>query len=360
MFSLFRRKSMNKSRDFESQKNVISNGDTPQNLASHHQYSHYSSVNSGQDSPPRIVLYSRPPENLTSPNRESSPDPQQDLVQETSIPTYYHHPHQQSQSRVQRKYSRQSRNGVDANQDENNSSKVIVVRRTKSSGGPISFLRKSFRKTSSKKQNQSSHQISSNGFSNGTPQRNGSREKVSRKFSDPYHASSTSAASSSKLLPGRATSPKSLITLKPAVQNNPEQDNMYSVIVPDNNYSHLYNNDDNGGYVGMSSNADDFSKRRSIAVTPSHDYSLIYDQQPLQSFVLPPVQEHVSNGQPSRVLPRPPSNLGVPYFPPPPQTVSAVAEQQPAVRKISKVFSGQNVRPLRISLRSKVRKIVPS
>lgn len=367
MFSLFRRKSMNKSKDFETPKNVIPNGDTSQNLASHHRYSHYSSsVTSGRESPPRIVLYSRPPENLTSPYRESSPDPQQDLVQEAPIQTYPHHHHHQSHPQVPRKYSRQSRNGVDASQDESNSSKVIVVRRTKSSGGPISFLRKSFRKHSVKKLNLSSHPTSLNGVSNGTPQRNGSREKVLRKFSDPYHASpsTTTAASSSKLLPGRASSPRSLITLKPVVpQSSLVNDNMYNMIVPDSNYSHLYNNMDNGEYVGLSSNTDDFSKRRSIAVAPSHNYS-IYEP----SYLLPTVQEDVTNGHPSqapsRVLPRPPSNLGVPYFPPPPQTVSAVAEHQPTVRKISnqvsKVFSGQNVRPLRISLRSKVRKIVSS
>jgi len=48
--------------------------------------------------------------------------------------------------------------------------------------------------------------------SSSTPSQAGSQERVSRKFSNPYHTSST--AQSPKLLPGRASSPGTLTTVR--------------------------------------------------------------------------------------------------------------------------------------------------
>ena len=382
MFSLFRRKSSeSRPAELDHQVNVDDpdsdrrNFDGSLRTPGNYRYSHYSSINSGEGSPPRIVVYARPPENLTSPYRESSPDPQQELVQDSNLPSLpsehcYHNNH------VQRKYSKQARSAED-------SSKVIVVRRSKSATGPLSFLRKSFRRNSDKRQLVASYKVAptTSPVANGTssPQRNGSgsRDHVSRKFSDPYYASVTSAVSGtsgtgSKLVPGRATSPKSLITLKPAAAaaskaKDPEDMMMYSMVVPETYINPMFcHTNDNGDVVTQRSSrndADVLSKRRSIAVAPSYHPS----GHGIPNYALPQISEQVSNGFPSAAaaamgLPRPPSNLGVPYYPPPPQAVSATANPQVNVRKSSKtessghkIFSGPSIRPLRISLRSKVR-----
>jgi hypothetical protein len=367
MFSLFRRKSESRppghDDDPELDRSRLNFDASPRNLGNY-RYSHYSSINSGQDSPPRIVVYSRPPENLTSPNREASPDPHQELVQDSLPPTLHQF---NNHNHVRRKYSKQARNS-----DEN---KVIVVRRTKSQSGPLSFLRKSFRRHSGKQQVVTCYKLAptSPTVSNGAdvPQRNGSRERVSRKFSDPYYASATAAASAaaaagSKLIPGRACSPKSLITLKPvaAAKAAEAEEMMYSMVVPETYINPMYSHNNNDDDVQMSRRIDDdaLSKRRSIAVAPSYlPAGAVH-----HGFALPQIGEQVSNGFPAAAmaLPRPPSNLGVPYFPPPPQTISATVDPQLPVRKNSKressgpkIFPGPNIRPLRISLRSKVRPI---
>jgi hypothetical protein len=128
--------------------------------------------------------------------------------------------------------------------------------------------------------------------------------------------------------------------------------------LPETYYNPMYRNV--AGPKSLPRDDDPLLKRRSIAVTPSSASG-----QPPPNFALPQISEHAANGHAhpaSRLLPRPPSNLGVPYYyPPPPQTVSAVADRVP-VRKSSKpeasgqkFFSGPHIRPLRISLRSKVR-----
>ena len=392
MFSLFRKKSESRPSEvfdpeFDSHlSRSRQNFDISNRNLGIHRYSHYSSVNSGEDSPPRIVLYSRPPENLTSPNREASPDPHLDLVQGAvsqsrreeehfrQEPEYYYQQH----SRVQRKYSKQARSS-----DDNN--KVIIVRRTKSHSGPFSFFRKSFRRNSGKRQVVTSYKVPQSSPSPATPQRNGSKEKISRKFSDPYYTTAVTAStttappttsatptSSSRLVPGRATSPKNLITLKPVSPGNCSVQNgdvMFSMVVPETYINPIYSHNNNDDVVTTlrndnTSKDDALSKRRSIAVAPSHQHATGADHQNFQSFALPQISEQVSNGfaVTQRVLPRPPSNLGVPYYPPPPQAVSAKVENQPQVRKNSKsessgpkMFSGPSIRPLRISLRSKVR-----
>jgi len=92
MFKIFRRKSVRRSKDFHkedhgeeevghynSRSNPRSDSyfnslDRRSQCSGSHRYSSYSTntLGSGRESPPEIVQYLRPPENLTSPNRESS------------------------------------------------------------------------------------------------------------------------------------------------------------------------------------------------------------------------------------------------------------------------------------------------
>lgn len=112
-----------------------------------------SSGGSGRESPPQIVQYMRPPENLQSPNRLSVVEPPVRLVSqdekredvkgesvevaERRIPVVVQPTHgcsSQGESRVhfRRKYSKKAQSDQDP----------IVVRRTRSSGGAWAFLRR--------------------------------------------------------------------------------------------------------------------------------------------------------------------------------------------------------------------------
>lgn len=407
MFSIFRRKSVSKSRDFSMQNGHFENGSLTSNkkedfsrnpnvsLGSHHRYSHYSSATSGRDSPPQIVLYSRPPENLTSPNRESSPDPQADLVLqilETRLALHQTSLHQRegiqeadstlqeqertnnNHPRVQRKYSKHriGADGFSTATSGEGESKPIVVRRIRSNSGPLSFLRKSLRSNSSKKHTITSHQ-------NGTSHRNERREKVSRKFSDPGHTPGVAVnttSTSAKLLPGRASSPKNLITLKPVVPNkvpehsSPQQeDKMYGMVMKQDNYHQHYHIYNGGGYgvpqyQQQATNYETVSRGATADPQAAPNFTY-FEQQPMPDELLmqslPP--QAVAVEAQSRILPQTPANLGVPYYPPPPQSVSASADRNRKFSKDSnpdqKSTGGSSFRApmLRLSLRSKVQKL---
>ena len=388
MFNLFRKKSVTISKDYELEPKTRMSPTTEHSRhIGSHRYSHYSSVTSGRDSPPQIVLYSRPPENLTSPNRDTSPDPQELTLQVRAQEPKQAHPDQQQNHfhekqakqqivettpphfRIQRKYSRHARSGTDAlattttatpstttTTARNDIKKSSSVRRSRSSSGPLSLLRRSLKRSSSKK-----HSFN-NTATTTTNHVTGSHEKVSRKFSDPTYTS-TAGSSGPKFLPGRATSPKNLITLKPVCPNS-DQDNMYSMILPDSYYQphyQLYN----GGYPPMSMHEPPSRPMPDVPATPKtvpsystieHTYHVL--QQSNGNAAIP-----AASHTPSRFLPQTPGNLGVPYYPPPPQAVSASAgsAEQTRSRRSSKdnsdQKSGQSFRPpvLRISMRSKVR-----
>ena len=383
MFNLFRRKSVTISKDYELEpKTRLSPTAEHSRHIGSHRYSHYSSVTSGRDSPPQIVLYSRPPENLTSPNRDTSPDPQELTLQVQAQEPKQAHPHQQPNNfhkqqiveatpphfRIQRKYSRHARSGTDVlattttaapstTTARNDIKKSSSVRRSRSSSGPLSLLRRSLKRSSIKK-----HSFNNTTTTTTTNHVTGSHEKVSRKFSDPTYTS-TAGSSGPKFLPGRATSPKNLITLKPVCPNS-DQDNMYSMILPDSYYQpqyQLYN----GGYPPMSMHEQPYCPMPDVPATPKTvpSYSTVehtdHVVQQSNGHAAAPAATHT----PSRFLPQTPSNLGVPYYPPPPQAVSANAgsAEQTRSRRSSKdnsdQKSGQSFRPpvLRISMRSKVR-----
>jgi hypothetical protein len=201
-------------------------------------------IMTGRDSPPEIVQYSRPPENLTSPNRESnSALPQQDIVtqspqgKETTRETlqaafqqernnFNHHQNHH------RKSTKRSGSGGDLFQNHSSQKKNSSSNR---GNGPLSILRRSFRRSTSKK---TAYQVSAATASSpksgsatsptaattttsSTPSQAGSQERVSRKFSNPYHTSST--APSPKLLPGRASSPGTLTTVRLQQQQQQQQ-----------------------------------------------------------------------------------------------------------------------------------------
>jgi hypothetical protein len=145
--------------------------------------------------------------------------------------------------------------------------------------------------------------------------------------------------------------------LKP-VCPNPDKENMYSMILPDSCYQPHYQMF-NGGYPASPLSV---HETPAAPVTPK--------TVPSYSTVEPPyrmVQQsngYAGNPTPSRCLPQTPSNLGVPYYPPPPQAVSASAgAEQTRSRRTSKdnsdpkCHNSQSFRPpvLRISMRSKVR-----
>ena len=196
-----------------------------------------------------FLQYSRPPENLTSPNRESNSAIVQEIV--NSSPNgkqidqnYFIRNHNNTHSAKKR-----SGSGPDLFR---NSSGRKSSSTTRSGNGPLAILRRSFRRSTSKKHQITSYQVSvanhppAAAFAATTNSNCGSQERVSRKFSNPYPPSSVTSPSP-KLLPGRASSPATLAKQQqqPNFQAQTEQEQhltdltlaMKSLVMPDDHHT---------------------------------------------------------------------------------------------------------------------------
>ena len=156
---------------------------------------------------------------MTSPNRESNSAILQELVNlspngKSALQQDRNHCIQQRQP------GKRSGSGSDLFQSRKSSSS------SRSGNGPLAILRRSFRRSTNKKHQITSYQVSTSNppatfapaFTAPTTTStaatspsfsSGSQERVSRKFSNP-HPPSTITAPSPKLLPGRASSPATL------------------------------------------------------------------------------------------------------------------------------------------------------
>jgi hypothetical protein len=152
-------------------KNNYSSWDRRSQCSGSHRYSSYSTytLGSGRDSPPEIVQYSRPPENLTSPNRESnSALPQPELVtrsphgkepttRESLQAAFNQERNNFNQNHQNRKSpSKRSGSGSDLFSQHSSGKKSSGSR---SGHGPLSILRRSFRRSTSKKHSITAYQV---------------------------------------------------------------------------------------------------------------------------------------------------------------------------------------------------------
>lgn len=193
--------------------------------------------------------YSRPPENLTSPNRESNSAILQELV--NLSPNGKSAALQQDRNHHNRQPGKRTGSGSDLFQNSSRKSGSG----SRSGNGPLAILRRSFRRSTNKKHQITSYQVSAtNPPTTFTPAfttpssttsaattspsfTSGSQERVSRKFSNPHPPSSVTAPSP-KLLPGRASSPATL-TKQPQVHPHLEESGyissnaMKSLVMPE-------------------------------------------------------------------------------------------------------------------------------
>lgn len=259
MLKLLRRKSFRKSKDFKT-SSPSAGGNNPGNSASQevassshlvlgdqgqytckeidsrynswdrrsqtsynpHRYYSISTNTLGCESPPEILQYARPPENLTSPVRESN-----GLLQDSLTPS----------PGLQKKVAKEARNLLRRSGGAGDGSVTarIYHPRTESAGEPkrrsvISSLRQSFRKKNRKSTgdpqqqqqpvvrkssapaaaavNHSQHSISGGGGGGSYQQRrSGSVSSVKSQNSGQHHNQVVASGSNRQLLPGRSASP---------------------------------------------------------------------------------------------------------------------------------------------------------